>query len=495
MDRQVFLFDVEGQKALGFDTGLDSRAFARTKFAQFITEPGYTVSFDGKSSSVNLWKASGVVEYSEAEAAGSTMVIWGPPPPFRWERLDILLHDNDKREQALTAIRSWIQALLETGAPPAGAPTAGAPPLWPCAALIGEDQPGEIFFAPMDLTVNCLMAKESNKINNRYVHPDLNGMNAAAFTAAAMLYHVFAGSQAFPAADEIIRHEDMREGNFLPIRLAAPGLNDKLSALLQTALNQSVKKDGGLPNGTRLLEGFLALLQPAPLSSFVSPLSEADKLLIEKEKTQYLKTNSASVNTRRFVKRNAAVLLGSFAALIIAVLIVNSVIKSRSLLSTANMEPVEIIESYYKAFGKLDHQWMEACVIKGAGKDDISMVMNLFIISKVRQAYEYKVQSSFMSAQEWQESGGGQVELPVFGVTDLQIRKEGAALSGEELYKADYTLWVPGEALGGADMEQNSNDPARGYLPPKAFHRADLVTLVQKKGNWRISEIRRVSAE
>jgi hypothetical protein len=500
MERQVFVFDVDQQEALGFDTGLDSRAFARAKFAQFITEPGFIVSLDGSNSSVNLWKASGVVEYSEAEAAGSTMVVWGLPPPFKWERLDILLHDSEKREEALTAIRLWIQAVLVLGEK--RQVPVGAPPLWPCAALIDEDKSSEVFFAPMDLSTNCLMTKESYKINNRYVHPDLNGMNASAFTAAAMLYQVFAGSPAFSASDEITLHEDMREGNFLPIRLAVPGLDDKLAALIQNALSQNVKKVGGassLPNGTRLLECFPEILRTNPLSSFVSRLSEADKLLIEKEKTQYLKTNNVSVNTRRFVKRNAAVLIGGFAALVAAVLIVNSVIKSRSALSTAGMEPVQVIESYYNCFGKLDHSWMEACVIKSAGKDDINMVMNLFIISKLRQAYEYNIRSSFISAEEWLESGGGQVAFQVFGVTDLKVtgNREQVTGNSEELYRVDYTLWVPGEAENDPASVQDAMTDKKSieYLPPISFRRTDIVTLVQKKKNWRISEISRVSSD
>ena len=498
MERQVFLFDVDGQKALGFNTGLDSRAFARAKFAQFITEPGFISGFDGANSSVNLWKAVGVVEYSEAEASEAKMVVWGPPLPFKWERLDFLLNDKDRREEALAAIRSWIQAvygLWEKNHAPTGAP----PPLWPCTALIGENQSGEVFFAPQSLALRCLMANESNRINNRYVHPDLNSMNAVAFTAAVMLYHVFAGSPAFTAPDEIILHEDMREGNFLPIRLAVPGLDSRLAVLIQTALSQNVKK-GGLPDGRRLLEGFLEILQQngrtAPLSSFVNPLSETDKLLIEKEKTQYLKTNTASVNTRRFVKRNAAVLLGSFAAVIIAVLMVNSVIKSRSALSTAGMETVEVIESYYDAFGKLDHPWMEACVIKGAGKDDISMVMNLFIISKLRQAYEQNLRPSIISAKEWLEAGGGQVNAQVFGVTDLQITMNNDFLTmntpNEVFYRVNYTLWVPGEAGDVPEKGQDDMTRAVEYLPPKSVSRVDYITLVQQKGNWRISEISRV---
>jgi hypothetical protein len=482
MERQVFLFDIDGREALGFDTGRDSRAFARAKFAQFITEPGLIVSLTGEVPSVAIWKADGVVESPVVEGQPAAMVVWGPP--FKGERLDFLLHDNDKRDEALAAISRWIQAVLVLG-------NNHQTPLWPCAAQIGGSRSSEFFFAPPSLALHCLMAKESNQINRRYVHPDLNGMNAAAFTAAAMLYQAFAGSAAFSAADEIILHEDMRESNFLPIMFAAPGLDGRLAALIQNALSQNVKK--GLPNGARLLEKFAAILQPAAepmagpvsLSSFFGSLSEADKLSIEKEKTQYLKTKTASVKTRRFVARNSALLIGSFAAVVIAILTANSIIKSRSALTTAGMEPLQVIESFYNAFGGLDHQRMEACVIKGAGKDDINMVINLYVISKMRQAYELNARSSFISAKDWLESGGGQVDSQVFGVTDIQI-----TMSNEERYRVDYTLWIPGQAEDAPAMEQDVQ-----HLPPKSFHRTDIVTLVQKKGNWRISEINRVSAD
>jgi hypothetical protein len=71
----------------------------------------------------------------------------------------------------------------------------------------------------------------------------------------------------------------------------------------------------------------------------------------------------------------------------------------------------------------------------------------------------------------------------------------------------DYTLWVPGEEGDSFETGQNAVEEQETgqdvmtdgnvaeYLPPKPFQRSDFVTLVQKKGNWRISEIRRVSAD
>jgi hypothetical protein len=474
------IIEVEGRKALGFDTGLDSRSFAQAKLAQLITEPGLIVRpAEAGSRRVELWKASGVLERSDS-GGKPTMVVWGPL--FEGDRLNLLL-ESAEQDKVLAAICAWIQAMLtlDENSP-------AAVPLWPGAAIIAQKGAAAsapsptVFFAPPGLSRLCIIAAAE-----WYVHPDLDGMNGSAFTAAAMLYRLFAEAPPFPVIDESLLHQDMREGNFLPVRFAVPGLDARLAALIQNALD--------LPhsNGERLLNEILAVLQPGgqtvSAASLVQPLSETDRLLLEKEKAHFIKIKTTSVRTRRFVTRNAAILAGCFAALVAAVLIAVSIAQSRSRLpSTAGMEPAQVIETYYNAFGELDHQMMEACVTNGAGKDDINSVINLFVINKARQAYENKFTPFIISAREWQQGGGENIDAQVFGVTDLQVtnNKEQAE---EAEYRADYILWIPVELSGDAEME-----PAETNLP-RPYPRSDIITLVRKKDkrgfNWRIAGIQR----
>nr|AGS52291.1 hypothetical protein [uncultured bacterium contig00061] len=107
--------------ALGFDTGLDARAFAQAQFAQAITEPGLIV----RGGSAGLWKASGVFEFAGDDGRLS-LVVWGPP--FEGDHLDLLL--NGDKDQALAAICLWIQAVMTAGENSLPAP------FWPCAAMI-----------------------------------------------------------------------------------------------------------------------------------------------------------------------------------------------------------------------------------------------------------------------------------------------------------------------------------------------------------------------
>jgi hypothetical protein len=470
MESRVFIFEVDGYKALGFDTGLDSRAFAQAKFAQCITEPGIIVRLGDTADPpvVETWKVSGVAERGN-------MVVWGPP--FEGEHLDKLINDNIQRDKALNAIACWIRAIIALGENPNIL-------FQPYASIIKLSPPAAVFFAPPQLALRCVMANETSRLNNeRYIHNNPGITNAAAFTAAAMLYNIFAEAPPFTAADEITFRQDMRDGNFLPVHLAVPGLDAELAGLIQTSLMppafmpQSPDLPGNKNSNTAgkvsQLQKFLEVLQPGggftvSSSSIINPLSNADILLIEKEKTQFLKVKNVSVKTKRFIARNTALLLGSFAAIVAVILIARSITSSRAgLPNTAGMDPVQVIESYYYAFEELDHQMMEACVIKGAGKDDISMVVNLFVINKVRQVYEMYTP-------------------PSIRITDLTISNERLSVSNDRLsYRVDYTLWFP------FNNDSESFDETAEHPLPDFSRRTDLVNLTRVKGNWRISEIHR----
>jgi hypothetical protein len=474
-----------------FDTGLSARAFAQSKFAQFITEPGLIVSpAQAPPSRVALWKASGVRE--ETGAGGEpTMVIWGPP--VEGERLDALLNKSEQPDKVLAAISLWIQSVLILGedTPPGGGLGSNIP-LWPCAAIItqaDDGRPSSVFFAPP-----ALIRRSVTHNDECYVNPALNGMAsgggpAAAFTAAAMLYRLFTGAPPFTADDISILHEDMRDAHFLPPHLAVPGLDSRLAAVIYAALVPPVAGEA-MPAAVGDLGEFLEVIQKdgqtVPAASLVAPLAEPDRLLLEKEKAQFLKIKTASIKTRRFVARNTALLLGILAAAVAATFIIYSMISARAHLpTTAGMEPVQVIESYYHSFGELDHQMMEACVTGGAGKDDITTVINLFVMTKTWQAYERSAESLVFPAHKWQ--GGDLPDTPLFGAADLRIEWRGGDESGEGnlRYRVDYTFWVPAQAAGEAAIETVSDDPPLSLSYP---HR-DYLTLVRKKGNWRIAEI------
>ena len=577
MGRQVFLFELDGKQVMGFDTGLDARAFARAKLAQLVTEHGMIVrpGDAGNPGSVELWKASGVIEYAgDDKAQPPTMVVWGPA--FEGERLDLMVNDSARQDEALSAIALWLRAVLTLEEK-----SLVSVPLWPCAAIVASAQ---VFFAPPTLALRCLRADhESLHFSGYewYVHPDFGGTELvqdqhsstqpdhlarhayrptgsgknqfqvelakankrAAFTAATMLYRVIAGVPPFNTTNDITLHQDMRDGNFLPIRLAVPGLDGRLADLIQRVLSPQGKRNvvTGIAMEKPLSSDLLAAIQLPPpgealpleaalpseaalhtketatrtslaasISSLVLPVSEADRLVLEKEKNQFLKIKTASVNTKRFVIRNAGILAASLAILGFLVFVFSTIVNSRAARpTTEGMYPIQVVESFYNAFGELDHHLMENIVLRGVGRNDINTVTHLFVINRVRMAHEFSPTPLIISAMEWQGRGGGETHLAVFGVTDLQIEEieRGRELGQQERrtrrnraeeeevhFRVDYMFWVPAQMLSGppdARADARITEVVENPLPV-AFRHTDLVSLVRRQGNWRISDITRI---
>jgi hypothetical protein len=118
---------------------------------------------------------------------------------------------------------------------------------------------------------------------------------------------------------------------------------------------------------------------------------------------------------------------------------------------------------------------MSACVIKKAGKRDIEMVINLFVITRVRGAYEAGGLNNFISAEDWFEAGSPETDKTVFGITDLHIRPLGER-DGEAQIEASYTLWLPDNLSQGMPI-------------------TDRLSLSFTKDRWRIAAIERETPE
>jgi hypothetical protein len=581
MARGIFHVEIEGKRRLGFDTGLNAQAFAQAKLAQFITQEGHIILPDG---TIKPWQPGGVIE------SEGTMVVWGPD--LGGERLDLLLAPG-REGPALDALRRWLAAypLL-----PAGLwPEAGLWPAGVCVAPesgsgAGSYPGGTVFFPPERLRCRCIRAEGEDLWldgGESLVFPDLRGEAAASFTAGAMLYRIFAnaagaavftgdaptgavptdtvptgdvpaapavpdsapvrpnwsplgqpvlgqsGALPFAGRDPERLHQDMREGVFLPLGLAAPGLDPKVTGLVDRAIAGIKGQVAPRPSLAELAE----LLGPpagatenggGEPASFFSELDRQERGKLREERERYEKKRNLAVGTRRFVVRNTTIIAGIAAALAVVILFTNSMAASRrSLPTTVGMDSHEVVETYYGAFGALDHTLMEACVINKAGKGDIDMITRFFVTSRVRQAYEFS--SASVSAQEWFAAGAPPISAQIIGVTDLNITQVMGNEAGDEMrYQAEYIIWFPGgdedsggieavpgplpsapaesvpsvaESVPSAAGAESAPDTGLGttgaafsvedFVPPRGYPLIDELTLIRHKGNWRISKIDR----
>jgi len=458
MEQSIHISSVNGSPVICFDTGMDPRSFARTKMSQSLIEQGFVVSPDG---SHEIWKPSGVNE------TDGNMRVFGPV--FQGKRLDLLLNDVDSpshesTQTALQAITFWIRAKMFLGDRRSA--------LNPGASFVGSD--GGVFFAPEHLANRCLYI-EGFPVD-RYNCPDLIGMDNAAFCAAVMLYKVFTGVHPYPTAEIF---QDMREGIFMPMRLAAPDLDENLSNLIFSALTLPVVKKNvpaaAEKNGAAILTGILKHLitnekKIAAVSSLYTELPPEKKEKIEKERKLHVLKQKSIIKTRRFAVRHKQLLIVLALAVSFSLFIVyHTAISIAQRPTTAGMSPETVVYTYYDSFSTLNHIMMSACVQR-AGRADINAAANFYAVIRTRQAYD-PTTPPLIQAKAWQENGR---ELPapnVFGITDLKIDHLGGTEEGNMVvFRASYLLWAPDESFA-----RNRND--------------DLTLRRDRRGNWRIIEL------
>jgi hypothetical protein len=326
----------------------------------------------------------------------------------------------------------------------------------------------------------------------QWTHPDLTGEAAAVFAAAAMLYRIVCGEPPYPNNEAEGLYSDLREGVYIPPRLAAPGLDKRMADLMERAL---APVSAGITRPS--LAEFAGILGP-PLSGekerFFHELSGEERTKLEAERERFSRKKTTAVKTRRFIRRNTAVIGGVIIGLTVLALVIGNIVNgNRNRPSTRGMEPREVIAAYYGAFETLDHTLMEACVTNKAGKGDVDMIMNMFVISKVREAYEMR--SPIIPAQLWLDAGGAPTDLTVVGVTDLRLEGEDEDGSdGEVRYRADYTLWLPENMTQDTPGEPLDPAGAMDDIPavmPAGTVITDDVRLVFRKDAWQIAEIQR----
>jgi hypothetical protein len=432
---KIYYPEVDGKPVLGFDTALDAQSFAQAKMAAFLTQKGTVVFPDGR---VETWQPEGVAELARNPGAPQTMVIWGPF--FPGERLTGITADPARGDEALDALRYWLRArpLVEGAVSPAGVLIVTKK-----TSRENEFPPGTLLFPPERLVKRCLEAEGINAAGER-LHPDFKGGEGISYSAGIMMYEIFCGALPFKGDDPLVVHQDIREGVFMPPGLAAPGLDEGLAKLISLSLAPVKQKSGAAPRpAPAAVAEALGPPGSRPRDSWITPPGGEDLAKIRLEQEQFLKRKNLTVKTRRFLTRNTALVSGILIAALVLSLAIRSFIKDQEgRPTTLGMTPLEVAETYYKSFGKLDHETMSACVIKKAGKGDIEMVINLFVISRVRGAYEAGGLDNVISAEDWLAAGSPETDKTVFGVTDLRIRTLGES-GGDLLMEASYTLRIP----------------------------------------------------
>ena len=510
--KKIFNFEIEGNPALGFDTGLKAQAFAQAKLAQTISRPGTIIFPDGK---IEIWQPAAVTEL--ASTVDGNMVIWGPA--FPGELLIEVINAPDRQKEALDLVRFWLRArLILEDNPGEEASFPGPAGAMIITSASGAYPVGTVFFPPARL-VKRVLDMETKAVGLdalRYNHPDMEitvwafsqekNPDAIAFCAGAMLYRILCGTDPFTAIDADTLRQDMREAVYTPPHLAAPGLNPEMSALITAAMIPIPKKPAAVPRDKVSMKsaGKEEIKRPSPehirdflgspytrdYSSWFTSLGNDEVAAIKTERDVFNKKNLRKVHTRRFVIRNRNYIFIALGLVVAVIFGIRSYIDHQAHLPhTRGMTPMEVVETYYHSMGELDHMLMEACVVGRVGRADIDTVINIFVTIRQRQAQEPDYY--YISAARWDEAGRPERLINVFGVTDLITR----VLSETEdlvVIQADFVLWLPGMVtVDFIQVPDGLPEPIYHVSRPTYIFFRDIMELSWRGDSWRITNIDR----
>jgi hypothetical protein len=466
----------------------ESTIFAREPGRLGIRIPRSAWKAAGHSASAAIWQKGILVSQGQVSEwiaddlrqVDDGIVCLGPG--FDGLSLEELLHsglDETTMIQRLASVVRAMNKLDQEGHLPSGIQGAGI--------LVSADS--EVLVLPPALVSRAATRGRSGK---GYT-PEADPAIAASAMLAGILRCIF-----LPRPAESIKHPsaaamagghgdtiDTRAGEpFVPLGLIAPRLDPGLAALADRGMNQE--------SATPTLADWVSAFEEAAGHGYFRELSAEQLARIELQRQSAETRANKKIARRRFVARRGSLLtaLGITAVAIVALAVFDRPPPGPDL---SALGPEAIVQTYYEAISSLDLALLEACLDGKTGRDDKSLLTNLTVVMKMRQAYS--PDAPYLSAGDWLAAGSPALAegIFMFGITGLEIRNlaEQAATQPsvgtstavqlgsamESRFEARYTLWTT-----------ESNEELMRGVPA---HRKDRLTLAEGRSGWKIIAIER----
>jgi len=456
---------------LALDTGMTPRAFAQSRFSQILGSAGLVLDPSG---TVESWIPEGTV--CDETRSRKKMLVYGP----HFDGISLLeTTAGADREAAWSRFHQCIAAinrafLAGNVSPETLTAIAGSGPE---AVLVSAD--GRILVLPFDIYTRCLAGQgEKHEIENRllWIHPDYRTLNpswAFSFMAGTLAYRIAAGKPPF-SSEGILKAEELafntRNGVFEPLELAVWAIRPAAASCINSLIST------GVATGAETLlafgPAFAGILDPAR-----DGVPESADFLKAKKASE--KKRTGRMHRKNFFRRHRTTLtvIGILVA-VVAVFAASWLHDLAGRPTTKGMESAEVVAGYYAAVESLDQEIPQAYTARGVKPDYTEFTTNLFVTSKVRQAYEQN--TGIISPARLfalREPGN----YTVYGMTGLSIvRMKEDATHAE--YEVSFHLWMPFSESQAASGEAGARLSVHRYR--------DAVSLDLRKEMWKITGIR-----
>ncbi len=435
-----------------------ARGTALTRILSLKGSPGWLVA----PPSIKEWRFTGVTERADGA------LLYGP-----WHSGRTLASVLDlPADEVLTFLARLTEALalLEERLVPLF-------PLQTDAVIFCDD--GSILFLPAEVTreLRELRPFEMNRETFESLrNPDLRGEDAVSFSLGVLLYRRLTGAFPFtgPSPEEL--HEQMRKLEILGPADVMPGIPEDVSETIMAALGRSRRRAPSLEDWLSSLRSWHRAGALRSLARIGAPSRAAESRRRESERR---------FRRRVFWEKNWRTALIITVAVAVAGAGLASVLKGvLAPRVTRGYSPEKVVRTFYQSMNTLDTVTMQACVVGGAGKEEINEVTNLYVISRVSMGYEGR--SNIIAADDWDRAGRPAVPAPrtIYGVTGLSIVQEKPAPT--PVFRVSYEKWNPVPA---SDETGSKQPPTPRY---EGHSIVDRVSLKKDRGDWVIDKIDRL---
>ena len=466
---RIAALEIDGEKQLALRIAAGRKSFSLTKFSAVRNTSGYEIQCgEFHSGTVREWHLTGTCEID------GSVYFYGPfhrGDPLhtlltteRHSNRDILLQGAQASGRALPIMRSLcsvFSALPDT-----------IGPFFPNGVLLDLEAGNVLFLPPavMELLTDEMDPEERDTVLHHYISSERSIPDNTVFLLAAAGYILTTGCRIEDSSPERDLHEVIRNTEILPPHYLNPQLRYTISvSLLESIYSPSAAL---LP---RLTETFFSI---ETITNPDLPQEEIDRRTAELQEQTGVQ-NKRYKRSRFLRKHGWKVLLILIAGAAGGVLGGRMLYRASLPPITAGMSEQEVIRLFYKSYSELDNATMEKCVVKGVGKEEIETGMNLFVISRIRQAYEGT--EVYIPAQQWVAEGKPPLkDNPlIFGITDVTVEKERG-----NTYIVRYREYFP----GGMGEGQSGTESAA----PVVADITERVTLTYRDEAWLISHIEEI---
>jgi len=247
--------------------------------------------------------------------------------------------------------------------------------------------------------------------NNPYAQDQRSKLS---FSLGCLFFRITTG--VFPYQGSTIEemYAKMRAFTTASATLACPELKAELAKFFKTFFSEQFSYNLSLADWVKMFIKYRK-------EGVTKKISQQEKAAVmEQAQIQAQKSRKRYKTHLFFEKQGRTILITSLivvASLLVVGYYASNFFKPRL---TAGFSPQQVVEAFYRGINELNPRLMEDCVIKEAGKQELSEVSRLYVTT--RQQLSLGV-NTYIPASEWDRLGRPAIALGqfVYGVTDLTI--------------------------------------------------------------------------